>query len=197
MSLFQFGDRVRYATTGEDGFPDKIINGEDLDDEVFGDGDADGFIDFGNEYDVTVSLRNQFTLAPNDTTTYVTTTIWGTGAPTELREPGILWVTLDRPKPLVELQGRALLDWALDRLADTGIERVVVNTHYLADMIERAETGNPFSYERLVDHFKDYAYIGAFLALDDFYLAERTAKSVFARGLPVFDDAHGACWPTP
>jgi N-acetyl-alpha-D-muramate 1-phosphate uridylyltransferase len=41
------------------------------------------------------------------------------------------------PKPLVEVAGRTLLDRALDRCAAAGIETVVVNTHHLADKIER------------------------------------------------------------
>jgi N-acetyl-alpha-D-muramate 1-phosphate uridylyltransferase len=41
------------------------------------------------------------------------------------------------PKPLVEVGGKALLDYALDRLAEAGIGRVVVNVHHLADQIER------------------------------------------------------------
>jgi MurNAc alpha-1-phosphate uridylyltransferase len=41
------------------------------------------------------------------------------------------------PKPLVEVAGKALLDHVLDRLADAGVERAVVNVHYLADQIER------------------------------------------------------------
>jgi len=40
------------------------------------------------------------------------------------------------PKPLVPVAGRPLIDHVLDRLAAAGIERVVVNVHYLADMIE-------------------------------------------------------------
>ena len=39
------------------------------------------------------------------------------------------------PKPLVELNGRTLLDHAIDRLAAAGVEQIVVNTHYLAAMI--------------------------------------------------------------
>jgi MurNAc alpha-1-phosphate uridylyltransferase len=39
------------------------------------------------------------------------------------------------PKPLVEIGGRALLDHAIDRLALAGVERVVVNAHYKAEMI--------------------------------------------------------------
>ncbi len=41
------------------------------------------------------------------------------------------------PKPLVQVCGKALLDYALDRLAGQGVERAVVNVHHLADQIER------------------------------------------------------------
>jgi MurNAc alpha-1-phosphate uridylyltransferase len=40
------------------------------------------------------------------------------------------------PKPLVRLKGKPLLDHVLDRLAEGGIARAVVNVHYLADQIE-------------------------------------------------------------
>jgi MurNAc alpha-1-phosphate uridylyltransferase len=39
------------------------------------------------------------------------------------------------PKPLLEIEGRTLLDHAIDRLALVGVETVVVNTHYKADMV--------------------------------------------------------------
>lgn len=45
-------------------------------------------------------------------------------------------LTLTRPKPLVEVAGRTLLDHALDRLEASGIRHAVVNTHYLADALE-------------------------------------------------------------
>jgi MurNAc alpha-1-phosphate uridylyltransferase len=40
------------------------------------------------------------------------------------------------PKPLVELNGRALIDHVLDRHAEAGIERTLVNVHHKADLIE-------------------------------------------------------------
>ena len=45
-------------------------------------------------------------------------------------------LTATRPKPLVEVAGRALLDHALDRLRAAGVEHAVVNVHYLADSLE-------------------------------------------------------------
>jgi len=39
------------------------------------------------------------------------------------------------PKPLVRISGKTLLDWGLDSLAEAGVERAVVNVHYLPDQI--------------------------------------------------------------
>jgi MurNAc alpha-1-phosphate uridylyltransferase len=46
-------------------------------------------------------------------------------------------LTFDRPKPLLPVGGRLLIDWTLDRLAAAGMSRVVVNTHYKAELMER------------------------------------------------------------
>ena len=40
------------------------------------------------------------------------------------------------PKPLVRLHGKALIDHVLDRLAEAGVARAVVNVHHKADLIE-------------------------------------------------------------
>jgi len=45
------------------------------------------------------------------------------------------------PKPLVTVGGKSLIDYGLDRLADAGVERAVVNVHHLADAIERHLAG--------------------------------------------------------
>ena len=47
------------------------------------------------------------------------------------------------PKPLVTVGGKALIDYALDRLAAAGVEQVVVNVHHLADQIERHLAARP------------------------------------------------------
>jgi MurNAc alpha-1-phosphate uridylyltransferase len=50
-------------------------------------------------------------------------------------------ITDTMPKPLVKVGGQAMLDFVLDRLAAAGVERAVVNVHYLADQIERHLAG--------------------------------------------------------
>jgi N-acetyl-alpha-D-muramate 1-phosphate uridylyltransferase len=44
-------------------------------------------------------------------------------------------LTKDRPKPLIPVAGRALIDHALDIAAMAGVTRTVVNTHYHADQM--------------------------------------------------------------
>jgi N-acetyl-alpha-D-muramate 1-phosphate uridylyltransferase len=41
------------------------------------------------------------------------------------------------PKPLIEVGGRSMLDRNIDRLRDEQIETIVINTHYLGDLIEQ------------------------------------------------------------
>jgi N-acetyl-alpha-D-muramate 1-phosphate uridylyltransferase len=41
----------------------------------------------------------------------------------------------DRPKPLIEVGGKPLIDHALDRLVAAGVETAVVNLHYKAEML--------------------------------------------------------------
>jgi MurNAc alpha-1-phosphate uridylyltransferase len=51
----------------------------------------------------------------------------------------------ERPKPMIPVGGRPLIDHVLDRLADAGVDCAVVNVHHLADQIERhlAERRHP------------------------------------------------------
>ena len=45
-------------------------------------------------------------------------------------------LTETRPKPLIEVGGRAMLDHVLDRLQEVGVEEAVVNHYHLGAMIE-------------------------------------------------------------
>ncbi len=45
-------------------------------------------------------------------------------------------LTRNRPKPLIEFRGKPLIDHVISRLEESGVENIVVNVHYLADMLE-------------------------------------------------------------
>ena len=45
-------------------------------------------------------------------------------------------LTASQPKPMVRVAGKPLIDHALDRLAEAGIARAIVNVHYMADALE-------------------------------------------------------------
>ena len=45
-------------------------------------------------------------------------------------------LTATKPKPLIEVAGKALLDHVLEHLQIAGVKTVVVNVHYLADALE-------------------------------------------------------------
>lgn len=45
-------------------------------------------------------------------------------------------LTDDIPKAMVEVCGKPLIDWTLDKFADAGVRRAVVNVHHYADMLE-------------------------------------------------------------
>ncbi|WP_108662064.1 nucleotidyltransferase family protein [Acuticoccus kandeliae] len=45
-------------------------------------------------------------------------------------------LTAMTPKPLIEVAGKALIDHVFDRLDAVDVRRIVVNVHYLADLIE-------------------------------------------------------------
>ena len=45
-------------------------------------------------------------------------------------------LTATKPKPLIDVGGKALLDHVLEKLRTAGVRKVVVNVHYLADALE-------------------------------------------------------------
>ena len=44
-------------------------------------------------------------------------------------------LTNDRPKPLIEVAGKSLIDYGFDRLHEAGVQKAVVNGHYRAAQI--------------------------------------------------------------
>lgn len=59
-------------------------------------------------------------------------------------------LTADRPKPLIPVAGKPLIDHALQIADEVGPAKIVINLHYLGDQIERHLAGRNvlFSWER-------------------------------------------------
>jgi len=56
-------------------------------------------------------------------------------------------LTATKPKPLIEVNGKALLDHVLDKLRIAGVQKIVVNVHYLADALEAHLATRPHGLE--------------------------------------------------
>lgn len=104
---------ARYEVDSFSGLRSRIIAGTALDEIITGDGvDLDQFVDAGGGYDITLALRNVFDLDAGGTGTYVTRTIFGSGAPESIDIPDAGAV----PEPAsLTLLGAALAGLAIRR----------------------------------------------------------------------------------
>ena len=64
-------------------------------------------------------------------------------------------LTATKPKPLIEVGGKALLDHVLEKLREAGVKRVVVNVHYLADALEAHLASRDHGLEVLISDERD------------------------------------------
>jgi N-acetyl-alpha-D-muramate 1-phosphate uridylyltransferase len=64
-------------------------------------------------------------------------------------------LTATRPKPLVELAGKPLIDHVLDRLRAAGVSKIVVNVHYLADALEAHLKGKAKDFDVKISDERD------------------------------------------
>lgn len=67
-------------------------------------------------------------------------------------------ITNHIPKCLVPIQGRPLLGYWLDQLLQNGIDRVLINTHYLPDAVREYVTGS--RWRNAVDLVHEEALLG-------------------------------------
>ena len=66
-------------------------------------------------------------------------------------------LTNDRPKALVEVGGKALIDHNLDRLAEAGVRRAVVNVHAFADRLIAHLAARTGGIEIVISDERDHA----------------------------------------
>lgn len=60
-------------------------------------------------------------------------------------------LTENMPKPLVPVLGKPLIDYAIDKLVTAGVEKAVVNTHYLSHML-KSHLQNRSDIEIIISH---------------------------------------------
>jgi N-acetyl-alpha-D-muramate 1-phosphate uridylyltransferase len=64
-------------------------------------------------------------------------------------------LTATRPKPMIEVGGKRLIDHCLDRLRAAGVKRAIVNVHYLADTLEAHLRNAPDDIEIVISDERD------------------------------------------
>jgi N-acetyl-alpha-D-muramate 1-phosphate uridylyltransferase len=64
-------------------------------------------------------------------------------------------LTADRPKPLVEVAGTALLDHVLDHLRAAGVGRIVINAHYRASQVEEHIAAHAADFQVAISDERD------------------------------------------
>jgi len=60
-------------------------------------------------------------------------------------------LTDQTPKPLIKVHGKALIDYALNRFSDAGVEKAIVNVHYLPDQLEEHLRGRQHPLVQISD----------------------------------------------
>lgn len=71
-------------------------------------------------------------------------------------------ITNEIPKPLAMVAGKPLIEGILDNIAKTSIERVVINTHYKADLIHQYldEIKSKYPFEIIISYEDDILETG-------------------------------------
>jgi NDP-sugar pyrophosphorylase family protein len=87
-------------------------------------------------------------------------------------------LTENRPKALVEVGGRALLEITLARMRSFGITDVIVNTHHFADMVrEYLKRNNNFGMNIAISHEEVLLDTGGGLKKAAYFFLERLTNS--------------------
>ena len=89
-------------------------------------------------------------------------------------------LTDNRPKALVEINGRTLLEITLARLRAVGISEVIINVHHFADMIgEYLETRNNFGMNLAISREEELLDTGGGLKKASYFLLEQASDTPF------------------
>lgn len=99
-------------------------------------------------------------------------------------------LTDDKPKPLVRVAGKAMIDHCFDKLAESGIGKVIVNVHYFPEMLEAHldSVDYPFDFqisdERLELMETGGGLVKAQLLIDDYPFFCINSDNLWSDGSP-------------
>jgi len=96
-------------------------------------------------------------------------------------------ITETVPKCLVPIHGRPLLSYWLDLLLRDGVERVLVNTHHLSDMVEAFVAGAPWGSRGDLVHEQRLLGTAGTLLQNRAYFGSQPALVAHGDNLSVFD----------
>ena len=65
-------------------------------------------------------------------------------------------LTKDRPKALVEIHGKTLLETVIQRIIDSGIRHIVVNVHHFSDLMKEYLASHPFNADIRISDETDF-----------------------------------------
>ena len=68
-------------------------------------------------------------------------------------------LTKDLPKPLLKVRGKSLIEWNILKLKRAGFEHIIINTHYLGDLIED-HIGNGEKFNLKISYSREEEILG-------------------------------------
>ena len=68
-------------------------------------------------------------------------------------------LTKDLPKPLLKVKGKSLIEWNILKLKMSGFEHIIINTHYLGDLIED-HIGNGEKFNLKISYSREEEILG-------------------------------------
>ena len=68
-------------------------------------------------------------------------------------------LTKDLPKPLLKVRGKSLIEWNILKLKKAGFEHIIINTHYLGDLIED-HIGNGEKFNLKISYSREEEILG-------------------------------------
>lgn len=96
-------------------------------------------------------------------------------------------LTLTVPKCLVEIEGKPLLDYWLESLFAAGIERVLINTHWLAEVVREHVARSPYRDRVDLVHEAELLGTGGTILANRAWLGREAFLVAHADNLTTFD----------